>query len=48
MPAAGVLAAAGAVPLQDYRSPSKAGQPLYELRQYQVRGWGRWVGTCGW
>ena len=36
MPAAGVLAAAGAVPLQQYRSPAKQGQPIYELRQYQV------------
>ena len=37
-PAAGVLAAAGAVPLQHYTSPAKQGQPIYELRQYQVGG----------
>ena len=41
VPAAGVLAAAGAAPLQAYVSPPRpAGgpPPLYELRQYQVRG----------
>ena len=38
-PAAGVLAAAGAVPLQQYCSPAKQGQPIYELRQYQVGAW---------
>lgn len=36
-PAAGVLAAAGAVPLQQYCSPAKQGQPIYELRQYQLK-----------
>ncbi|KAI7843861.1 hypothetical protein COHA_002412 [Chlorella ohadii] len=36
-PAAGVLAAAGAVPLQHYSSPAKQGQPIYELRQYQLK-----------
>jgi len=43
-PAAGVLAAAGAVPLQHYSSPAKQGQPIYELRQYQVRRCKIWSG----
>ena len=37
-PAAGVMDAAGSVPVQQFKAaPREAGrQPLYELRQYQV------------
>ena len=47
VPAAGVLAAAGAAPVQQYQAPPReAGQlPIYELRQYQVAGAeGGWEG----
>lgn len=40
VPTAGVMAAAGAAPVQDFAAPvEQAKKPaLYELRQYQVRG----------
>lgn len=38
-PAAAVLAAAGAAPVQHYQSPARepGKQPIYELRQYQLK-----------
>lgn len=39
VPAAGVLAAAGAAPMQQYVAPERqpGKQPIYELRQYQLK-----------
>ena len=44
LPAAGVLAAAGAAPIQQYTAPGRqpGTVPIYELRQYQVRAARMW------